>query len=211
MTRGRTTTLVAGAGLAAALLGAGAAAGPSVGAPDDTAGVWLSVDGESWAQELRTPLLDPDRLWVPGDVRRASLLVRHDGAGPARGTVTTSVRGHPALAESFDVRVRAGLNTWNADGSAPVVVGQDDELPVELEIALEPGAGNDTQGASVRLDVDVVLAGDAVAHESRPGTPLDLLPRTGADAGPVLVLALAAVAAGFAARAAGRHRGADDG
>jgi hypothetical protein len=209
MTRGRTTTLVAGASLAAALLGA--TAGPSVGAPDDTADVWLSVDGESWAQELRTPLLDPDRLWVPGDVRRASLLVRHDGAGPARGTVTTSVRGHPALAESFDVRVRAGQDTWSADGSAPVVVGQDDELPVELEVALEPGAGNDTQGATVRLDVDVVLAGDGAPQDSRSGTSPGLLPRTGVDAGPVLALALVGAAAGVTARAAVRHRGSDDG
>ncbi len=211
MTRGRTAALVAGASLAAALAGTGASAvtSPSATANGDVGAVALSVDGQAWSEELDVPLLDPDQVWVPGDVERASLFVRHDGAGEARGTVTVSVGGHPELAEAIDLRVRAGQDPWRAGGSAPLTVGHEDVVPVELEVALAPGAGDATQGATVRLDVAVVLAGDGVGTTVPPGLSESLLPRTGADAW-LLVLAAAVTAGGIAVRGGVRRRGVTD-
>ena len=209
MIRRRMTALVAGVSLVAALSGAAAlaVAAPS-SATSDEASVALSVDGRAWSQELRMPLLDPDQVWVPGDVERTSLLVRHDGAGEARGTVTVSVDGQRELAQAIDVRVRAGQEPWHAGGSAPVVVGPDDELPVELEVVFAPAAGDATQGGNVRLDVAVVLAGDDAALVP-PGFS-DGLPRTGGDMW-LLVLAVAAIVAGLAVRGGLPRREATDG
>ncbi|WP_407317724.1 hypothetical protein UQW22_14150 [Isoptericola halotolerans] len=195
-----------------ALAGPGAlAAVPSAeGAPDGVGGVELSVDGEAWTEDLTSPLLGTSRVWVPGDVGRASLLVRHRGSTEASGTVTVVVDGGPALSEAMDVRLRAGRDDWTAGRTAPLVVGPQQAVPVELEVAFAQDAGNATQASTVRLDVEVVLAGDGAVGERPAGSPGGLLPRTGVGPGPLLVLAGVAVVVGVTVRAA-RRRGADDG
>jgi hypothetical protein len=190
--------------------GALAAEPSSQDAPDGVGGVELSVDGQAWSEDLTSPLLDTGRVWVPGDVGRASLLVRHEGSSAASGTVTVSVEGDPELAEAMDVRLRAGRDDWSAGRAAPLAVGPEQVVPVELEVAFARDAGDATQASTVRLDVEVVLAGDGAADEGRAGAPVGLLPRTGADLRPVLVLAGVAVVAGVTVRAA-RRREADDG
>ncbi|WP_277210090.1 hypothetical protein [Isoptericola croceus] len=205
----RTAALAAGAGLVAALAGPGALAvtAPSAEASGEGRGaVALSVDGQVWSEDMDVSLLDPAQVWVPGDVERTSLLVRHDGTGEARGTVSVSVGGHPELAEAIDVRVRAGGQPWRAGGTAPLVVGQGDELPVELEVAFMPEAGNATQGGPVRLDVAVLLAGDDPGAVRPPVVPGGALPRTGVDVWFLLVLAAAATAGGLAVRGGVRRR-----
>lgn len=223
----------AGAGLAGVLASAPATAGAAApgrdASADERPAVVLSVDGHSWSRSLAVPLLDPERVWVPGDVERTRLLVRNDGPSDARANLAVTLDGDPELVQALEVQVRTGGGRGDDGGPAPFALGRGVVQPVELEVAFDPRSGNETQGSTVRLGVSVVLEGapdgdvgePSPADAPPPGAgspppdggdsaalpPDGLLPRTGGDTGRLVALAAAALAGGAALRATRRDRG----
>ena len=221
---------------AALVVGVLPAASPAAGAGDAAVpgGVALSVYGRRWASDLEASLFG-SAPWTPGETRRAVLLVRNDGPGPAGSRVAVAVGdgetgpGASALADAVQVRVRPEGGRWSdGGGSEPVVLAESQVLPVTLEASLGGAAGNETQGGTVAVDVLVTLAGDGPPDTGRVQDggqvqdggrgPADdahgvrgALPRTGGQPLPVLLAAAVAVAAGALLRRArprgGDHRG----
>ncbi|MFC8598149.1 hypothetical protein [Isoptericola sp. NPDC057191] len=142
---------------------------------DEPGGVALSLDGRRWTDGLDTALFTGEP-WVPGETRRAVLLVRNDGPGAARARVAAALGGRPegpaaALADALRVRVRPAGGDWAEAGRpAAVRLAEAQVLPVALEVTLAPSAGNEVQGASVPVDVVVTLAGEADAGGGTDGT-----------------------------------------
>jgi len=215
---------------AAVVAGVLLAAAPAAGAHDGArpAGVALSVDGRRWTTDLETALFG-SAPWTPGETRRAVLLVRNDGPGPAGSRVAVSIgdgvtgQGASALADAVQVRVRPEGGGWSDDaGAAPVLLAESEVLSVMVEASLDGAAGNETQGETVPVDVLVTLAGDAPpdtggGQDGGRGPADDVrdgaggLARTGGQPLPVLLAAAVAVAAGALLRRArprgGGHRG----
>ncbi|MFD6134016.1 hypothetical protein [Isoptericola sp. NPDC060257] len=206
------------------LLAPAAAAGAQGGA--EPGGVALSVDGRRWTTDLEAALFG-SAPWTPGETRRAVLLVRNDGPGPAGSRVAVSVgegvtgRGASALADAVRVRVRPEGGRWSdGAGSAPVLLAESEVLPVTVEASLDGAAGNETQGETVPVDVLVTLAGDGPPDTADTGGEQDVgrgpaddvrdgpgaLARTGGQPLPALLAAVVAVAAGVLLRR-GRARG----
>ncbi|MGW8566594.1 hypothetical protein [Isoptericola sp. NPDC055881] len=142
---------------------------------DEPGGVALSLDGRRWTDGLDAALFTGEP-WVPGETRRAVLLVRNDGPGAARARVAAALGGRPdgpaaALADALRVRVRPAGGDWAEAGRpAAVRLAEAQVLPVALEVTLAPSAGNEVQGASVPVDVVVTLAGEADAGGGTDGT-----------------------------------------
>jgi len=174
------------------------------------------VDGRAWSSDLEVPLFETS-AWVPGETRRSVLLVRNDGPGAAQGAVAvalgdgTAGEAAAALADALRVRVRPAGDPWSvAARPAPVTLAESEVLPVALEVTLAASAGDETQGASVPLDVVVTLAGagdgvdgdDGAPGGPGPGAPGQGtpgggdLPRTGGAPAVPLLAAAAAVLLG---------------
>jgi len=90
--------LVVGSGVVGSgVAGSGAAALPAYAvlhaASDDR--LVLSADRSTWAPNIATPLLDPDLVWVPGDVETGVLYARNVSGQSASGTVTVHLDGGP--------------------------------------------------------------------------------------------------------------------
>ncbi|GAA1986534.1 hypothetical protein GCM10009718_24940 [Isoptericola halotolerans] len=171
----RCAAAVVGSGLTGAV--ALAVAGPAgavlpaqaaVAVADERPAVALSVDGQQWSRSLGVPLLDAERVWVPGDVERASLLVRNDGPSRARGNVSVTLDGDPELVQALEVRLRTDGGRRHDGGSAPLALGRGAVQPIELEVAFDPDSGNATQGTTAHLGVSVVLEGDPVVDDEEP-------------------------------------------
>ncbi|MFE5308057.1 hypothetical protein [Isoptericola sp. NPDC056605] len=192
------------------------AGGGTGGDPDG--GVALSVDGRGWSDDLKVPLFEASP-WVPGETRRSVLLVRNDGRGTADGQVAVALGagtgdGAGALADALRVRVRPAGDPWTATGRpVPVRLTESEVLPVSLEVTLAASAGDDTQGATVPLDVVVTLVGDAPTGDRPRDEPAPdddaraaALPRTGGSPALPLLAAAGAVLLGALLRWAAAAR-----
>lgn len=210
MTPGRRTALIAVlvAGSAAAALPAHAAV---LAAADDR--LVLSVDRSTWAPDVTTPLLDPDLVWVPGDVETGTLYARNVSGETASAVATVHLDGGPdgagdPLVEALNLRVRTGSGPWT-DGPTTTItdLAPGEELPIGIEVEFDPAATNVTQLRTAELDVVVTLSalgpgggGDGVPGAGGPG----ILPRTGADLLLPLLLAVGAVVLGVLVRKGAR-------
>jgi len=175
--------LVPAGAVPAGAVPAGAVPAGAVGEGDQDGAVALSVDGTTWTSDLDTPLFDAS-VWVPGETRRSVLLVRNDGPGVAQGEVAVALgdgtadgtggEAAAALADALRVRVRPAGDPWSvAARPASVTLAESEVLPVALEVTLAASAGDETQGASVPLDVVVTLTGDGVGDgaDDEGGSP----------------------------------------
>jgi hypothetical protein len=208
MTPGRRVALIA-------VLAAGstAAAHPVHAAEPADDQLVLSVDGSTWTPDVATPLLDPDLVWVPGDVASGTLYARNVSEENATAAVTVHLDGGPdgagdALVDALDVRVRTGTGPWS---EAPRAVITDlppgEELPIAVEVEFDPSATNATQLRTAQLDVVVTLSatgsddvdGADPGADGAAGPGVDgpgSLPRTGTNLLGPAVIAVTAVLLG---------------
>lgn len=218
MTPGRGLALIAV--LAA---GSAAAAHPAHAADPADDQLVLSVDGSTWTPGVATPLLDPDLVWVPGDVARGTLYARNVSDENATAAVAVHLDGGPdgagdALVDALDVRVRTGTGPWSdAPRSVITDLPPGEELPIAVEVEFDPAATNATQLRTAQLDVVVTLSATDPGGGADPGADPGAdgaagpgtdgqgsLPRTGAN---LLGPAMAAVTAVLLGRMLLRFRG----
>lgn len=206
MTPGRRTALatVLIAGSALAVLPAQAAV-PA--AADDR--LVLSRDGSTWVPDVTTPLLDPGLVWVPGDVMVDTLYARNVSGENASAVATVHLDGGPddagdPLVDELNVRTRTGAAPWT-DGTTSVITDlpPGEEIPIGIEVELDPAASTASQQRTARIDVAVTLSavgqGENGGASPGQGGP-DSLPRTGADLLVLALLAAGAVAVGMRLR-----------
>ncbi|MFI2364951.1 hypothetical protein [Promicromonospora sp. NPDC019610] len=184
----RWTALVALLLVGTAVGGPAAARPGTAVVPADTGDeLLLSVDGRTWAPDVTTPLIDPDLVWVPGDVATGRLYARNASVDEASAvaTVVLGTGEGTALASQLHVRTRLGAGPWT-DGlrSGATDLAPGEVVPIGLEVAFDPAATNASQRQRVEVDVVVTLSG---AGQDEPG-PGDagadgpgVLPRTGAN------------------------------
>jgi hypothetical protein len=211
MTPGRRTALAAVlvAGSALAVLPAQAAV-PA--ASDDR--LVLSVDGNTWAPDITTSLLDPDLVWVPGDVVVSTLYARNVSGENASAVATVHLGGGPddagdTLADELNVRTRIGAAPWTA-GTTSVITDlpPGEEIPIGIEVEFDPAASNASQQQSARIDVAVTLSAVGQGEGGGAGHGADgpgSLPRTGADLLVLALLAAGAIAVGMRLRRRARR------
>lgn len=212
MTPGRRTALIAVlvAGSAAAVLPAYAAV--PTGTNDRLV---LSADRSTWAPGITTPLLDPDLVWVPGDVETGTVYARNVSGENASAVVTVHLDGGPdgagdPLVDALNVRIRTGAGPWG-DGPTSTITDlrPGEELPIGIEVEFDPAATNVTQLRTARLDVVVTLSAVDSGGGGQGGGPgaggPGSLPVTGADLLLPVLLAGGAVALGVLMRKAVRH------
>lgn len=174
----------------------------------------LSGDGMTWAPDITTPLLDPDLVWVPGDVMTGTLYARNVSDDDASAAVTVHLDGGPdgagdPLVDELDLRVRTGDGPWT-DGptSAITDLAPGEEVPIGIEVGFDPAATNVTQRRTAQLDVVVTLSavGSDGGGQGGPGSAgPDRLPRTGADLLLAAVLAAGGIVVGILMRKGARH------
>lgn len=163
MTMAWRMALAAGLVMSSAAVAPPASADVPAGTDDELV---LSVDGSSWAPDIGTALFGEDFVWVPGDVEAGTLYARNISGEAATATATVVLDAGAdgsatALADELHVRTRLGSGPWT-DGvrSADVVLGPQEVLPIDVEVAFDPAATNASMRQSVGLDVLVTLAGD---------------------------------------------------
>lgn len=128
-------------------------------------GLALSVDGTHWTDVLSTPLFAPDVLWVPGDVRRASLYVANHG--PTAAEVSIRLRtSDDGLVQSGDLVLEARMagESWRPlarlGGSAllnRVALPAGEPRRIDVRATFRPGSTNQSQSASVDLAFEIEL------------------------------------------------------
>lgn len=163
----------------------------------------LSVDGRTWTPGVTTPLLDPDLVWVPGDVASGTLYARNASREQATGFVTIHLDGGPdgvgdSLVDELDVRVRTGSGRWTDGRRARVTgLGPGEVLPIDIEVGFDPAATNATQLRTAQLDIVVFLTAAGQDAGAPPGSEEPgSLPRTGVNLLVPTMVALAAVLLG---------------
>jgi hypothetical protein len=149
------------AALACAALSIGSALGYAAPASADPR-VGLSVDGITWVEDLTTPLLDPDFVWVPGESQIATLYFRNQSGQRADGHAEVTVGPEDAvLAAALDVRTRYDGGSWTDGSTGPTVPLADGQVVrLDVEVTFDPLAGNETMLRQVPLEVRVLLSGE---------------------------------------------------
>lgn len=154
-----------------------------VGSParaDDQIG--LSLDGQHWTDQLRRPLFDTDRRWVPGDAAVRSFFVRDQGPTDARMTIQLVLRrGNTLLPlDGVELSAREHGGQWRAldvvgKGTALLSRALDRGEPVRVDVRarLRWATKNDAQGARLPLDIVVTLT------QAGPGGTGGFIPGTG--------------------------------
>jgi hypothetical protein len=124
--------------------------------------VGLSLDGVTWVEDLTTPLLDPDFVWVPGESQVATLYFRNQSGQRADGHAEVIVGPEDAiLAAALDVRIRYDGGGWTGGSTGPTIPLADGQVVrLDIEVAFDPSAGNATMLREVPLDVRVLLSGE---------------------------------------------------
>ena len=159
--------------------------------------IGLSMDGTHWSQSLNEPLFDPEVVWVPGDSRIATFLVRNEG--PTGSTVILDFRGTGAneLLNDGDIKIAAlaGIGGWvdldngyasNLLSTSAVPVGA--QTSVIVRATFDPASTQGTQlreqGLSFRVTLEGVTAsgGGQGSGTPTPGAQeiAGFLPGTGA-------------------------------
>lgn len=191
MRAGQVLAVAAAGALAAATVvpaSAVSAASPGAGAGGGAEGaVTVSADGRHWSARLDAPLFERLETWVPGDRQRAVLSVRNGSSDRARGVVDVDVdtvgarpdAARQALGAALRVRTRVDDGPWvQGRRSEPLRVAPGQVVRVGVEVTFDPGAGNDTQGARVPVEVVATLS-EAASTGSDAGPPAG--PATGSD------------------------------
>lgn len=180
-----------------------------------------TADGP-WVTSLPAPLFDEQLLWVPGDTRTATFLVRNDSSEEARLQIegVTSVVDDLIRVGELTVEARVDGEDWRSTtepgthdlSSRPSAPGE--VRTIDVRVTLPWDAANPSQQLSVMFDLRVTLiatsagvgpAGDAATgpDSRRAGG----LPTTGGVLSPaVLVSAFAMIAVGAALSARRRPR-----
>lgn len=197
-----------GIGAVAALLVVVATAAPA--AADE---VRLSLDGQTWSDQLRTPLYDAGARWVPGETRVSSFWVRD--AGPTDSVLRIGVDTHDEDGLLADgqvvIAVRLAGGAWQGipDGAdaMPVVQGElarRGSAKVDVRVGFGWQAPNPSMDRRTSFDLVVRLSdADVVAGENSPGS--EVLPGTGSGVAPWLLL-LGAALVGSGLGLVGRRR-----
>jgi LPXTG-motif cell wall-anchored protein len=195
-------------GVVVALLLVVASAAPA--AADE---VRLSLDGQTWSDELRSPLYDAGARWVPGETRVRSFWVRD--AGPSDSVLRIGVDTHDEdglLADGQVVlAVRLAGGAWQGvpDGAdaMPLVEGElvrRGSAKVDVRVGFGWQAPDPTMNRRTSFDLVVRLSdADVVAGENSPGG--EVLPGTGSGVTPWLLL-LGAALVGSGLGLVGRRR-----
>jgi len=170
--------------------------------------IGLSLDGQTFSEQLAMPLFEPGMRWVPGDDETRTFFVRNQGPSGATMTIEAlTPGGDPVLESDIALSARVDGGPWVPLDPAvaatdltvqPVEVGQ--VATVDVRAVFDPASTNQTQQRELPLTLRVTLA------EAVPGggsVPDGLLPGTGTTLGLgalLLGLALCLVGAVLVAR-----------
>ncbi len=208
----------------ASLLGAGIAVAlvATSGAParaDDEIG--LSLDGQTWHDDLSQPLFDPALRWVPGDREAASFYVRNQGPSRAKMTIEVRADDRDQLLANDDIELagRTAGGAWvpleNGADAAPLLrdgLEQDGKVRVDVRVEFRRDSTNRSMVQSLPLAFRVTLVQAGARDDGSDPGSRGPLPDTGNDVELWLVwLAAALVGAGAALVVAARRKEARDG
>ncbi|WP_454857079.1 hypothetical protein [Promicromonospora soli] len=149
----------------------------------------LSVDRSTWAPDVTTSLLDPNLVWVPGDVVTGTLYARNVSGENASAVATVHLGDAPdgagdPLVDELNVRIRMGAAPWT-DGTTSVITDlpPGEEIPIGMEVELDPAAASTSQQQTARIDVAVTLSAvgqsEGDRRHSQPGVDVRLHPVQG--------------------------------
>lgn len=160
--------------------------------------IGLSYDGVTWANELTTPLFDPDFRWVPGDSETFSFFVRNDGPTGAEMTLAVIYdNADPILAEDIALSARVSGGDWVELVNGAVnqqlseqILDLGEIVRVDVNAVFDPTSTNQSQRRELGLTFVVTLA-DGL-NTPPPTDATGSLPQTGADmaAWPLWIAAL---------------------
>lgn len=149
------------------LLAIGSFAGPSSAKPER---LQVSQDGQSWHDNLATPLFADAPPLVPTDALTRSFHVRNSSNAPARATVAIVNRSRPVSTLQHHLRVSARLNglttstpfdTVNSRRCKALVTGPTldpgETRQVDVDVAFDNVDGQTAQESAARLDLVVTL------------------------------------------------------
>jgi hypothetical protein len=147
-------------------------------------GLRLSIDGSSWAPELRVPLFTGTRVWVPGDEETMSFWVQNDTDDPASLTVDFVGSNEPTLLDVAGVSLTAtvdGLSrSITSDMTAELVTVDRVEARalrrIDLTVAMPPTTANDAQRRSLEVALVVRLTEIVDPAEGLPQPPVATSP-----------------------------------
>ena len=175
----------------------------------------LSLDGATWRDELRAPLFDGARVWVPGDSETRSFFVRNEGPSDARLVISVVTEDDDRLLADGDVllAVRVANGPWatvrNGDDVRGLVRGalrQGEDARVDVRATFRWASPEESMVETLPLRLVVALRQSGQVDED-PERPDGLLPDTGGTVARWLVLAaVACVGIGLVLVVAGRRR-----
>ena len=171
MTAGGARRVLALLALAAVLVAATPVPSASASGP----GLELSEDGRRWSATLRRPLLDPARLWVPGDRVDARFWARNQSTEPARLDLAVTGAGDDLLLGGLVTSTAVEGRAVPAGTAMLLPPGR--AVPVRVRVELPASAGNDQQLLAARLVLHVRLAatagvgGEGAEQPPDPGGP----------------------------------------
>ena len=190
------------------------------GAAHADGNVGLSLDGHSWASELRQPLFDPAFRWVLGDTETRSFWVRNQGPTAASMRIALRTTDPDRLVAREDLRIDARVwgGSWTslAGGADQALtdeaIPEGDRVRLDLRVVFVPGATNPTErehlpsGFVVRLTQAGLGGADGGGERPSGG-----LPNTGNEVELWLVwLGTALLGGGLVLVLAARRREASD-
>ncbi|GAA1848886.1 hypothetical protein ACFFOM_17095 [Microlunatus capsulatus] len=182
MTAGGARRVLALLALAAVLVAATPVPSASASGP----GLELSEDGRRWSATLRRPLLDPARLWVPGDRVDARFWARNQSTEPARLDLAVTGAGDDLLLGGLVTSTAVEGRAVPAGAATLLPPGR--AVPVRVRVELPASTGNDQQLLAARLVLHVRLAatagvgGEGAEQPPEPGGPDPAAPEPDAPA-----------------------------
>lgn len=160
------------------------AAAPAVAAVPVDSAIEVSLDGTSWSALPPDGLFPSELRLAPGDMKTAELFVRSTHSGTAVLSIAVTDAETNQVQFSRDLRIGGG----DADSTMtptpfidiatcanliePRTVTQTDVTAVSIDLLLEPGSGNLTQGATANFDLAIGLTELGVPADPS-GCPLD--------------------------------------
>ena len=160
-------------------------AGPASAADE----VGLSLDGQTWTDELRRPLFDPALRWVPGDTEQRSFWVRNQGPSRASMRIRVETKDPGGLLRRDDIRIDARVSggSWtplpDAGGAQPLTdqtLAMGDRVRVDLRVAFVAESTNPSElrELPLRFVVRLTQAGPGGGKDDDDNS--GFLPDTGA-------------------------------
>lgn len=172
----------------------------------------VSLDTETWTQDITTELFPSSWAWVAGDSKVHTVWFRNDSGEDATAVAEIDLSGPDATL--FDSRLRVDAATWvPGPATASFAVAPGEVVRVDMELSLSATSTNPRRTAVVPVQAIITLTGngtdstgsDPDGAASGPTTP-GRLATTGAAVLGVAMLASALLAAGWWLLAAARRR-----